>query len=251
MTPNPRLPNPHPQSGDERARLLEGIPWDPDPLDVQPDELVERRSLYDDYRRVVRLGHSTGRLISAVLLAALIAGLSGCWAGRATATSRPSSGAAVFRMVTLSSTSSSPEPLRDHGSPSGGTAEVGDLAGRPSLILDPAAPTEPATPPGDVAPDGELVVSDSQKHSDSASISNRLSGLASYYDWHPGEAAACAPFRAALPDWRGRTVWVSGIAVRVTDFCPQTGRVIDLDAGTFARLAPLSQGLVSVTVSWQ
>ncbi len=54
-------------------------------------------------------------------------------------------------------------------------------------------------------------------------------------------------------DWRGRTVIVSAggrsVVVRLVDFCQCDHRVIDLYADAFERLAPLSQGVVNVTIS--
>lgn len=101
----------------------------------------------------------------------------------------------------------------------------------------------------------------------------RLAGIASWYcragrsachRQYPDTAgfdayAAAGPaLRSALGDWRGQTVTVtaSGVSVRVrlVDWC-QCGkgtrgeRLIDLYADPFSRLAPLSAGLVRVTVS--
>jgi len=82
----------------------------------------------------------------------------------------------------------------------------------------------------------------------------RLSGLASWYAWRPGQAAAGPALRAFLgPNWRGRIVTVCAavcIRVSLTDWCGcPGGRVIDLDSRSFARLAPLSAGLVAVRVT--
>ena len=48
------------------------------------------------------------------------------------------------------------------------------------------------------------------------------------------------------------TVTANGHAVRVrlTDSMGRTSRLIDLDPHDFARLAPLSAGVLRVTVSW-
>lgn len=78
-------------------------------------------------------------------------------------------------------------------------------------------------------------------------------GVASWYRWHPGEAAAGPALRRALgPNWRGMTVRVCGkvscTTVRLTDWCLCTRRVIDLDVRAFARLADPSRGLVMVSV---
>ena len=77
-------------------------------------------------------------------------------------------------------------------------------------------------------------------------------GTASWYRWHPGEAAAGPALRRALgPGWRGMRVTVCAgrcVVVRLTDWCACRDRVIDLDVRAFARLAAPSRGLVSVSV---
>lgn len=82
-----------------------------------------------------------------------------------------------------------------------------------------------------------------------------ISGTATWYATGPaGEAAAGPALRAWLgPHWRGTWVWVTanGSSVRVVlgDWCACRGRLIDLPAGVFRRLAPLSRGILTVTVS--
>ena len=80
-------------------------------------------------------------------------------------------------------------------------------------------------------------------------------GTASWYATGPaGVAAAGRALREALgPSWRHSRVRVtaSGRSVTVTlgDWCGcPGGRLIDLPAAAFARLAPLSRGLVTVEV---
>ena len=79
-----------------------------------------------------------------------------------------------------------------------------------------------------------------------------LTGVASWYSYHEGQAAAGPALRRMLgKDWRGQTVTVcrlsTCIRVRLTDWCGCYGsRVIDLDDADFSRLAPLSRGLVRV-----
>lgn len=83
-------------------------------------------------------------------------------------------------------------------------------------------------------------------------LATLVSGVASWYDYHPGQAAAGPQLRAALgPHWRGQTVRVCArvcIRVRLTDFM-RADRLVDLDRSDFARLAPLSVGVVHVTVT--
>ena len=77
-----------------------------------------------------------------------------------------------------------------------------------------------------------------------------ISGPATWYRWRLGEAAVGPRLRAALGSrWRGRLVHVNGIPVRLTDWCAcPGGRIIDLDRRTFARIAPPSRGIVTVTL---
>ena len=82
-----------------------------------------------------------------------------------------------------------------------------------------------------------------------------LQGVATWYDApSPSDAAAGPGLRTG--DWRGRQVRVCAtecVVVRLTDWCAcgdRNGRptLIDLDDEAFARIAPLSAGVVSVTV---
>ena len=89
----------------------------------------------------------------------------------------------------------------------------------------------------------------------SASADASVTGQATWYRYHPGQAAAGRALRLALgPRWRGKWVNVTAngrtIRVRLTDSMGKTSRLIDLDPHDFARLAPLSQGVLRVTVSW-
>ena len=85
---------------------------------------------------------------------------------------------------------------------------------------------------------------------------NGRSGQASWFRAPSGTAAAGPALRAMLgKGWRGQIVTVCAtggncLSVRLTDWCAcPNGRVIDLGADSFRRLAPLSRGLVRVTVS--
>lgn len=79
-----------------------------------------------------------------------------------------------------------------------------------------------------------------------------LSGIATWYDAPTsGDAAAGPPLRVG--NWRGRLVRVTAggrsVIVRLTDWCACPHRLIDLDDKAFARLAPLSRGVVRVVVT--
>ena len=83
-----------------------------------------------------------------------------------------------------------------------------------------------------------------------------VSGDATWLRTKPGTAAAGPALRKALGrNWRGKWVNVTAhgrtIRVKLTDWCAcGHGRVIDLDKASFARLAPLSQGVLRVVVTW-
>ena len=74
--------------------------------------------------------------------------------------------------------------------------------------------------------------------------------------WYPagGLIAAAGPdLRAALgPGWRGSLVEVSAagraVVVRITDWCGCPRALLDLSSDAFARLAPVSRGVIRVTV---
>lgn len=86
-----------------------------------------------------------------------------------------------------------------------------------------------------------------------------LEGIASWYSYFAGQAAAGPALRDALgPDWRGSTVRVCAgaacVAVRLTDWCycwpgTATERLIDLDVRSVVELGlDPARGLYHVTV---
>lgn len=84
-----------------------------------------------------------------------------------------------------------------------------------------------------------------------------IRGVAVWYDYVPGHAAAGPLLRRALgPDWRGTVVRVCHgdrcTRAVLSDWCQCNGgrRLVDLDRRTFARLADPSVGVIRVTVSW-
>ena len=82
------------------------------------------------------------------------------------------------------------------------------------------------------------------------------SGVASWFA-APGATAAAGPALRALlgRGWRGQRVTVCRpatgvcVALRLTDWCACPHGVIDLSDDAFARLAPLSRGLVRVEIA--
>ena len=94
----------------------------------------------------------------------------------------------------------------------------------------------------------------------SAVGSVQLGGVATWFDAAQGTAAAGPALRNALgSDWRGSIVTVCAdgcVTVRLTDWCACGDRngkdtLIDLDRRDFARIAPLSAGVVAVTVGFR
>jgi len=75
-------------------------------------------------------------------------------------------------------------------------------------------------------------------------------GIATWYAWHPGQCAS--PF---LP--HGTLLTVTDLATHKTIQCLVTdteahnpGRVVDLSSTCFEQLAPLSQGVILVRITW-
>ena len=72
---------------------------------------------------------------------------------------------------------------------------------------------------------------------------------------YPGGLYAAAGSELRVGDWRGRRVTVTAsngrsVVVTLVDWCACKGeRIIDLYGDAFARLAPLSRGVLRVTVS--
>jgi hypothetical protein len=79
---------------------------------------------------------------------------------------------------------------------------------------------------------------------------NSKAGYATYYYWHRGECAS--PW---LPHGTKVVIHNSATGARATCVVTDTqgnipGRIIDLDSSVFAKLAPLGEGVVAVTISW-
>lgn len=118
---------------------------------------------------------------------------------------------------------------------------------RPEPAISPS-PTQAGAPFGGNGPAGAPIAA--------AAV---VGGLATYYDAPSSSDAAAGPgLRAFLGSgWRGSwvTVHADGRSVRVqlTDWCACGDRhgqptLIDLDDRAFARLAPLSRGVVAVAI---
>jgi hypothetical protein len=81
-----------------------------------------------------------------------------------------------------------------------------------------------------------------------------VTGQATWYGTGPGRGHAAAGSELRTGDWRGRHAEVCHgdrcVRVVLDDWCACGGaRIIDLSDEDFARLAPLSTGVISVTVT--
>ena len=126
--------------------------------------------------------------------------------------------------------------------------DVAGRTGRPDALPAPTTGTRPASvqEPRTSTPPGQL-----------ATAAGAIRGVAVWYDYVPGHAAAGPLLRRALgPTWRGTVVRVCHgdrcTRAVLSDWCACAGgrRLVDLDVRTFARLADPSVGVIRVTVSW-
>jgi hypothetical protein len=104
-------------------------------------------------------------------------------------------------------------------------------------------------------PSGQVTGPTAEPRDERVTAGVPLQGWATYFDAKSGTAAAGPLLRSG--DWRGRVVTVCAgsrcLVTALTDVCacgPRHGKptLLDLAKSDFARLAPLSQGVVWVTV---
>ena len=149
------------------------------------------------------------------------------------------------------------------GQPAGPVLSVSGIEGEaPAAPLRPASSTLPAPASLPIVP--AVGTNPARDLPGVVSRPAHLTGLATWYDWRPGEAAAGPALRRALgADWRGQRVTVctaaigrSCVTVTLTDFCACGDRngqptLIDLDRRAFAQLASPSLGVLLVSISVQ
>lgn len=234
---------------------------DPDPLDVQvevppalrtkhlhPAVVREHREIYirgyvAGLAAPVRRRHGRFAWV-ATILATIALVLAAFWAGHVTAAPRP---AVQVTPSELSVGSLETEPALRTEAPSTPVPSSAPAPQPSGGIGEPASYCKPGhceTPPRPAVSRGTLP-------------GGGITGSATWYDWHPGEAAAGPGLRDFLgPDWRGTTVTVISpgctcrpVAVVLTDWCLcRDDRIIDLDAGSFAQLSDLRRGIIRVQV---
>jgi hypothetical protein len=191
---------------------MTSLPPDPDPLYVEEDRLWDPRAK----TFVPRPRSPLIPLFLAAVAGAVMASL-------------------VWAAVTRADGGTPPLP-----EPSFEPVELAQPPSAPPLLVTPAPTAKPTAKPTPkpVAQLGHSVRGTATWYADP-----RKSGV---------YAAAGPPLRVG--DWRGRLVTVSagGVSFRVvlSDWCACRDRVIDLSPRAFARLAPLSRGVVTVTVRW-
>ena len=197
---------------------------------------------------------AAGVLLGAVCVAA------GFVIGAATTAAEPSRPAPVPSFVPLPSEAGTPP---DDGTDAG-------QAGAPSMTPTQPSPGVPGDDTGDVAasgasPGAPVGPAPTQTPRDKgvdgqATRGSTASGYATWYSVGPGLYAAAGP-ALRVGDWRGRMVEVCAngthacLRLRLVDHCAcgdrrGTATVLDLSADAFSMLAPLSRGLVEVTVTW-
>jgi len=207
----------------------------------RPDEAsTTGRRMLSRYSSPERRGASTtGEKVLLALLATLLIALSG---------SSPSVGRQAGVAHSL-------PPLRPLTLPSQATS-VPSLP--PAIPRDSLAPMPSAGGHRQSVPPRQSRARDLQVSA--LSTSTRVTGLATWYcctkGWTSDRLFAAAGSELRQGRWRHRTVTVTGpngrtIRLPLVDWCLCSGtRVIDLSPAAFRMLAPLSRGVVSVTVGW-
>lgn len=141
-------------------------------------------------------------------------------------------------------------------SPVPGSA-LATLTASPAFVSQDPAPSEASASPPSPSPSATRTRPAPTRKPRTAvpSVAHHvLTGTATWYAYHRGQAAAGYRLRNALgPHWRGMVVTVCAsrcVRVVLTDYMGSTNhaKVIDLDAGDFAVLAPLGQGIVKVEI---
>lgn len=189
---------------------------------------MEHRHLIDSRRRVGGLVFAAALFLGLVLLAFAAGRAQAFAASRTTAQASDQSVMGADATATWRE-SRPPQPS------SGALRVVGPTLSAPPPLSLPV----PATP----RPSGGV-----------GEPAQAVRGRASWFATGPSGMFAAAGPRLRVGDWRGRIVRVCGLStcirVMLSDWCACPARVIDLDAAAFARLGPLSRGVLDVTVSW-
>jgi hypothetical protein len=172
-----------------------------------------------------------------------------------------------FQQIVLAAPAGSPIPSFDLGAPAS-PMPIGDFTEearsfeprvvpaqpvRPESVLKPTPKPKPRPPA--TTSSGSTGGGTRYAKSGTASWYCKAGTSACHYQYSGGLYAAAGP-ALRVGDWRGRTVTVcSGsrcVNVKLIDWCQCYGsRVIDLYSDAFSRLAPLSEGTISVKVSWR
>lgn len=138
----------------------------------------------------------------------------------------------------------------------------GSVEAQPQSAYKPASgpwrpiPAPEATPAPSEAPSPSYEAPQRTSVRAVITVPRSLTGVATWYDYVPGGAAAGPALRAAIgKGWRESAVRVcaAGRCVKavLSDWCQCYGtRLVDLDRRGFAALADPSLGVLSVEVTW-
>ena len=117
----------------------------------------------------------------------------------------------------------------------------------------PGAPTVRAVPPVRITPSTSAVTASGPESTGRPGAARPLRGIASWFRSPAGVSAAGPDLRAALgPGWRGTSVQVchaDRCTVTVLGDWMRADRLVDLDDDVFRALAPLSVGVLAVTLT--
>mgnify|MGYP001613417213 FL=1 len=183
--------------------------------------------------------------------------------------------ALFLAIVLLSSVVPTPQGVQDSGSDRVGTPPVNDVAAATSLA-GPGLPGAPEGPWGDGPRAASVTSNEPVRGRPGAPLSEAVrgpsvsaltpvpalivyaTGIIGYATWYrtPGYTAAAGPL-LRVGDWRGTVVVVEhrgrSVAVTLTDSCLCGERAglptfLDLSDAAFRQLAPLSAGVIEVSV---
>ena len=112
---------------------------------------------------------------------------------------------------------------------------------------------QPAGPvPGRITPSTSAVTASGPEPTGRPGAAGSLRGYATWFRSPSGVSAAGPRLRAALPGWRGTSVQVchaDRCTVTVLGDWMRADRLVDLDDDAFRALAPLSVGVLAVTLT--
>jgi len=142
-----------------------------------------------------------------------------------------------------------PAQLAVPSAPAAGVSPAPGRTGQP----DDHPGAQPAGPvPGRITPSTSAVTASGPESTGNPGAAGSLRGYATWFRSPSGVSAAGPRLRAALPGWRGTSVQVchaDRCTVTVLGDWMRADRLVDLDDDAFRALAPLSVGVLAVTLT--